>query len=86
MCPAYDPHQTCHRCLGVGGCRRGAGILFTSGTVHELCPAPWRVVALAQVEATQEKELAKEHGIKGYPTIKWFVNGNPTEYSGPRDA
>jgi thioredoxin-like negative regulator of GroEL len=38
------------------------------------------------VEATEQPSLAKEHGVKGYPTIKWFVDGEAVEYNGPRDA
>ena len=46
-------------------------------------PLPFK---LTQVDATKESSLGKEHGIKGYPTMKWFVDGQATEYSGPRDA
>lgn len=40
---------------------------------------------LAKVDATEEKELAEEFEIGGFPTLKLFVNGDrkkPTDYNG----
>jgi protein disulfide-isomerase A1 len=40
-----------------------------------------------QVDATQEADLAQKYGVNGYPTIKWFVDGEVAmDYSGARDA
>ena len=39
-------------------------------------------VKLAKVDATEESDLAKDHGVKGYPTIKFFKNGKASEYGG----
>lgn len=33
-------------------------------------------VRLAKVEATDERELAKEFNVDGFPTIKFFKDGN----------
>lgn len=43
-------------------------------------------VILAKVDATLEDSLAQRHGIQGYPTLKFFKNGNPVEYDGGRTA
>lgn len=42
-------------------------------------------IRLAKVDATEEKELAEEFAIGGFPTLKMFVNGDrkePTDYKG----
>jgi protein disulfide-isomerase A1 len=42
-------------------------------------------VSVTKVDATVETELAKEHGVKGYPTLKWFINGTEYDFKGGRD-
>ena len=39
-------------------------------------------IKLAKVDATEESELAKDYGVRGYPTIKFFKNQKPVDYSG----
>jgi len=41
-------------------------------------------VKLAKVDCTVATATAKRFEIKGFPTIKYFANGNPSEYQGGR--
>jgi len=41
-------------------------------------------VPLAKVDATIENDLATRFGIQGFPTLKWFVKGQESEYKGGR--
>lgn len=43
-------------------------------------------VKLAKVDATVEKEIAGIAKVKGFPTLKFYINGKATEYTGPREA
>ena len=45
-------------------------------------------VSVAKVDCTQNRDLCKENGIRGYPTLKLFKNGNidnAEKYRGGRD-
>ncbi|XP_028263849.1 protein disulfide-isomerase A2 [Parambassis ranga] len=47
------------------------------------------VMRLAKVDATEEKELAEEFDIGGFPTLKLFINGDrkqPVDYTGKRSV
>lgn len=42
-------------------------------------------VILAKVDATVEKTVSQEHDIKGFPTLKWFIDGKlASDYNGGR--
>jgi len=42
-------------------------------------------IQLAKVDATAESEIAKRYKVEGYPTIKFFKEGEVNDYDGPRD-
>ncbi|XP_050054516.1 uncharacterized protein LOC126549427 [Aphis gossypii] len=39
-------------------------------------------VKLGKVDATIERDLAEQFGIRAYPTLKFFKNGKPIDYTG----
>ena len=41
-------------------------------------------VHIGKVDATENSNLAQKYGVQGYPTLKYFVSGEPTEYTGGR--
>ena len=55
------------------------------GTTH--VPPPPPRPPPPQVDATEQKEIAGQHEVQGYPTLKWFVDGKVAmDYSGGRTA
>ncbi|KAL3641413.1 Protein disulfide isomerase-like 5-2 [Castilleja foliolosa] len=43
-------------------------------------------IVIAKVDAEKYRKLASKNGVDGYPTLKIFMHGVPTEYYGPRKA
>ncbi|KAF8974519.1 disulfide isomerase [Flammula alnicola] len=43
-------------------------------------------IKLAKVDCVDEAELCQSKGVQGYPTMKVYRKGEPTDYSGPRKA
>lgn len=43
-------------------------------------------IKLAKVDATIETQLAEKHGVRGYPTLKFYRKGVPIDYTGGRLA
>lgn len=34
-------------------------------------------IKIVKVDATENKDSASKYGVQGYPTLKWFVGGEP---------
>jgi len=43
-------------------------------------------ITLASVDCVDEADLCQAKEVQGYPTLKVYKNGTPTEYNGPRKA
>mmetsp|Transcript_6353 Transcript_6353/g.12917 ORF Transcript_6353/g.12917 Transcript_6353/m.12917 type:complete len:473 (+) Transcript_6353:89-1507(+) len=41
-------------------------------------------LSIVAIDATENKKLASKYGIQGFPTLKWIINGEDSEYNGGR--
>ena len=39
---------------------------------------------IVDVDCTKHQEVCSDHGVSGYPTIKYYVNGEEKDYQGGR--
>ena len=43
-------------------------------------------IPIAEVDSTENTELSERFGVEGYPTLKFFVDGEPVDYQGEREG
>lgn len=41
-------------------------------------------IRIAKVDATENNQSASKYGVSGYPTLKFFTAGTPSDYTGGR--
>lgn len=70
---------TIFRC---GHCKSMAGAWGELGTEYQ----DHSTVLIADVDCTQQQSVCEDHGVRGYPSLKYFKAGNkvPESYSGGR--
>ncbi|KAL0369182.1 UNVERIFIED_CONTAM: protein disulfide isomerase-like 5-2 [Sesamum calycinum] len=66
-----------------GHCKRLAPELAKAAPILAGVKKP---IVVAKVDADKHRELASKHHIHGYPTLKIFMRGVPTDYYGPLKA
>ncbi|XP_073145278.1 protein disulfide isomerase-like 5-2 [Henckelia pumila] len=66
-----------------GHCKRLAPELDKAAPILASLKKP---IVVAKVDADKYRKLASKHEVDGYPTLKIYMHGVPTEYYGPRKA
>jgi len=69
--------------VGCGHCKKLTPELENAARRLKARPDP---IYIGKVDATVEKDLAKEYGVSGYPTMKLIRRGKRFDYNGPRQA
>ncbi|KAG0464641.1 hypothetical protein HPP92_018805 [Vanilla planifolia] len=64
-----------------GHCKRLSPVLDAAAPVLAKLSQP---IVIAKLDADKYRKLASKYEIDGFPTLKLFVHGVPTEYTGPR--
>ena len=42
-------------------------------------------IKIAKLDATIHKKFSSKAGVKGFPTLKFYINSNPIDYKGKRE-
>ena len=42
-------------------------------------------IKIAKLDATEQKKMSEEFKIQGFPTLKFFIKGQPIDYQGARE-
>ncbi|XP_030832527.1 protein disulfide-isomerase A3 [Strongylocentrotus purpuratus] len=66
-----------------GHCKKLAPEFETAATTLQRESPP---IALAKVDCTANTQTCGAYGVSGYPTLKVFRNGEPSDYQGPRES
>ncbi|XP_019181207.1 PREDICTED: protein disulfide-isomerase 5-2 [Ipomoea nil] len=66
-----------------GHCKRLAPELDKAAAILAEMKQP---IVIAKVNADKHRRLGSKYEIDGYPTLKMFVHGVPTDFNGPRKA
>jgi thioredoxin-like negative regulator of GroEL len=44
----------------------------------------YHTAKVASIDCTENKEACSKNGIRGYPTLLYFIDGQPQKYAGQR--
>ncbi|KAL3697043.1 hypothetical protein R1sor_011119 [Riccia sorocarpa] len=67
-------------------CKQSAGAMIDYAQAALILKEKGSPVILARVDAIVNTHTAKQHGIKGYPTLLFFRNGSSVVYQGGRTS
>lgn len=71
-----------------GHCKQMAGEFATLGAAFQRSTTAKDLLVIGKVDATQERDLGKDYGVTGFPTILFFPAGStkPVKYESGRTA